>query len=166
MLDSRAARAARRFGGRGHGPARPGTQQTHRQQIVDHLAALVRLGGHLYLVDVDASMFQVRPSDPDVESLDEAYRAFRRPRGDLDVGLRLSRLLTAAGLGVAAYQGWIQILVPTGEFRPPAWAAREAMKPADLASDDIARWDAALTLTADPPTVFFPIFGAVGRRPS
>ena len=57
------------------------------QQIVDHLAALVRLGGHLYLVDVDASMFRVRPSDPDVESLDEAYRAFQRPRNDLDVGL-------------------------------------------------------------------------------
>jgi ubiquinone/menaquinone biosynthesis C-methylase UbiE len=46
------------------------------QQIVNHLAALVRPGGHLYLVDVDASMFRVRPSDPDVESLDETYRAF------------------------------------------------------------------------------------------
>jgi ubiquinone/menaquinone biosynthesis C-methylase UbiE len=46
------------------------------QQIVDHLAAFVRPGGHLYLVDVDASMFRVRPSDPDVESLDETYRAF------------------------------------------------------------------------------------------
>jgi ubiquinone/menaquinone biosynthesis C-methylase UbiE len=31
----------------------------------------------------------------------------------------------------------------------------------------IARWDAALTaLTADPPTIFFPVFGAVGRRPA
>jgi ubiquinone/menaquinone biosynthesis C-methylase UbiE len=46
------------------------------QQIVNHLAALVRPGGHLYLFDVDASMFRVRPSDPDVESLDETYRAF------------------------------------------------------------------------------------------
>jgi len=139
------------------------------QQIVDHLAALVRPGGHLYLVDVDASMFRVRPSDPDVESLDETYRAFHAARGnDLEVGLRLSHLLTAAGLEVAAYRGWIQILVPTGEFRPPAWAARETMKAAGFASNaDIARWDAALAaLTAEPPTVFFPIFGAVGRRPS
>jgi hypothetical protein len=42
------------------------------------------------------------------------------------------------------------------------------MKAAGFASDaDIARWDAALTaLTADPPTIFFPIFGAVGGRPS
>jgi ubiquinone/menaquinone biosynthesis C-methylase UbiE len=139
------------------------------QQIVNHLAALVRPGGHLYLVDVDASMVRVRPPDPDFESLDETYRAFHAARGnDLEVGLRLSRLLTTAGLEVAAYRAWIQILVPTGEFRPPAWAAREAMKAAGFASDaDIARWDAALTaLTADPPTIFFPIFGAVGRRPS
>jgi SAM-dependent methyltransferase len=50
------------------------------QQIVDHLAALVRPGGHRYLVDVDASMFRVGPSDPDVESLDETYRAFHPPR--------------------------------------------------------------------------------------
>jgi SAM-dependent methyltransferase len=139
------------------------------QQIVDHLAALVRPGGHLYLVDVDVSMIRVRPSDPDVESLSERYRAFHAARGnDLEVGLRLSRLLTTAGLEVTAYRGWIQILVPTGEFRLPAWAAREAMKAAGFASDaDIARWDAALTaLTPDPPTVFFPIFGAVGHRPS
>jgi ubiquinone/menaquinone biosynthesis C-methylase UbiE len=139
------------------------------QQIVNHLAALIRPGGHLYLVDVDASMFRIRPSDPDVESLDETYRAFHAARGnDLEVGLRLSRLLTAAGLEVAAYRGWIQVLVPTGEFRPPAWAAREAMKESGFASDaDIARWDTALTaLTADPPTIFFPIFGAVGRRPA
>jgi hypothetical protein len=137
------------------------------QQIVDHLAAFVRPGGHLYLVDIDASMFRVRPSDPDVESLEETYRAFHAARGnDLDVGLWLSRLLTAAGLQAVVYRGWIQVLVPTGEFRPPAWAAREAMKAAGFASTaDIARWDAAITaLTADPPTVFFPIFGAVGRR--
>jgi hypothetical protein len=31
------------------------------QQIVDHLAALVCPGGHLYLVDVDVSMFPGRP---------------------------------------------------------------------------------------------------------
>lgn len=137
------------------------------QQIVDHLAAVICPGGHLYLVDVDVSMFRMRPSDPRVESLNETYRAFHAARGnDLEVGLRLSRLLTAAGLEVLAYRGWIQILVLTGEFRPPGWAAREAMKVAGFASDaDIARWDAALTaLTANPPTIFFPVFGAVGLR--
>ena len=113
------------------------------QQIVDHLAAVICPGGHLYLVDVDVSMFRMRPFDPDVESLNETYRAFHAARGnDLEVGLRLSRLLTAAGLEVSAYRGWIQILLATGEFRPPAWAAREAMKAAEFASDaDIARWD-------------------------
>jgi hypothetical protein len=42
------------------------------------------------------------------------------------------------------------------------------MTAAGFASDaDLARWDAALTgLTTDPPTVFFPIFGAVGLRQS
>jgi hypothetical protein len=91
----------------------------------------------------------------------------RRFENDLKVGLRLSRLLTTADLEVVAYRGWIQVLVPTGEFRPPASAAREAMKAVGFASNaDIARWDAAITaLTADPPTVFFPIFAAVGRRP-
>jgi hypothetical protein len=48
-------------------------------------------------------MLRVRPSDPDVESLDETYRAFHAARGNaLEAGLRLSRLLTASGLGVAA----------------------------------------------------------------
>jgi ubiquinone/menaquinone biosynthesis C-methylase UbiE len=139
------------------------------QQIVDHLAAVICPDGNLYLVDVDVSMDRVRPSDPDVESLNETYRAFHAARGnDLEVGLRLSRLLTTAGLEVSAYRGWIQILVPTGEFRPPAWAAREAMKTAGFASEaDIARWDAALTaLPANSPTIFFPIFGAVGLRQS
>jgi hypothetical protein len=54
------------------------------------------------VVDVDASMFRVRPSDPDVESLDKTYRAFHAARGnDLEGGLRLSRLLTTAGEVVA-----------------------------------------------------------------
>jgi hypothetical protein len=139
------------------------------QQIVDHLAAFVRPGGHLYLVDIDASMFRVRPSDPDVESLEETYRAFHAARGnDLDVGLWLSRLLTAAGLQAVVYRGWIQVLVPTGEFRPPAWAAREAMKGRGIPLQRRHRGGTSRSprsrLTRRP--VFLPIFAAAGRRPS
>jgi hypothetical protein len=120
--------AARPLGGRGDGAARPGTQRTHR-------TADRRPSGGLCpprrppVPGRHRRLFRVRPSDPDVESLDETYRAFHAARGnDLDVGLWLSRLLTAAGLQAVVYRGWIQVLVPTGEFRPPAWAAREAMK--------------------------------------
>jgi hypothetical protein len=77
-------------------------------------------------------------------------------------------LLTRAGLEVVDYRGWYNIVRPQGPIRPPSWAARDAMVAAGIATaEDLARWDAALDrLAAQSPTVFAPVFGAVGRRAS
>ena len=141
------------------------------QAIVDHAATLVRPGGTVFLVDIDAAAMRVRPEDPDVVDLDARYRRWHAERGnDLAVGLRLDELLASAGLDVVAYEGRFEIVrLPPG-VRPPAWAARDAMMTAGLAGeDDIARWDAALdryARTTPTPKLFAPIFLAVGRRPS
>ena len=136
--------------------------------IVDHVATLVRPGGHVYLVDIEASLFRIDPAHPDIEDLNERYRAFHAAKGnDLRVGMRLPALMEGAGLVVEDYRGWFNIMRPTGALRPPAWAAREAMIESGHATeDDVARWERAFAeMETMRPRVFAPLFGCVGRRP-
>ena len=51
-------------------------------------------------------------------------------------------------------------------LRSPAWAAREAIVAAAMAtSDDLQRWERAFEATATRPATFLaPMFTAVGRR--
>jgi 2-polyprenyl-3-methyl-5-hydroxy-6-metoxy-1,4-benzoquinol methylase len=138
------------------------------QAIVDHLAALVRPGGAVLLVDIDMPAFRVRPIDPDLEDLAERYLEFHRHKGnDIQVGLRIADLLAAAGLEVLAFRGSYQIFPAPPGMRPPSWAARDAMVDAGLATaQDVQRWDDALTRGAQRPTMLFnPMFAAVGRKP-
>jgi SAM-dependent methyltransferase len=137
------------------------------QQIVDHLATLVRPGGAVYLVDIDGSAFHMRPADPDIEELNDRYIRFHAEQGnDLMTGLRLDDLLRAAGLELVDYRGWYNIVQPQGNVRPPSWAARDAMVAAGVVQpDDLDRYEAALNRIADArPTIFAPVFGAVARR--
>jgi ubiquinone/menaquinone biosynthesis C-methylase UbiE len=137
------------------------------QSIVNHLASLVRPGGSVYLVDVDAGAMRTRPTDPDVEDLASTYIRFHAQRGnDLQTGLRLPELLSAGGLEVMAYRGWYNIIKAPPGLRPPSWAARDAMIEAGLATAaDVERWGAALDqLTERGVTIFAPVFGAIGRR--
>jgi SAM-dependent methyltransferase len=141
------------------------------QAIVDHLAGLVRPGGCVYLVDVEMTAGRSLGLDPDLEDLRERYIEFHRSLGnDPSVGLRLGEFLSRAGLEVIEHGGrWSVVAVPPG-MRHPAWAAREAMVRAGLASQaDVSRWQVAFERTdasPDRPTVFFPLFSAAGRRPS
>ncbi|MDI2124842.1 class I SAM-dependent methyltransferase [Yinghuangia seranimata] len=140
----------------------------HEQEIVDHLAGLVRPGGSVYLTDVDAAYLRFRaPIDPAVNELHDRYREFHRRRGnDLEIGAKLDRLLTAAGLELAYFQGRIDVVNPPPGMRGPAWAARDAMVEDGLASaEDIARWDAAYNAMTGPATFFAPSFTAYARRP-
>ena len=137
--------------------------------IVAHAADLVRPGGTVYLVDIEASAMRVRPEDPDLADLDGRYKEWHGRQGnDLSVGLRLAELIAGAGLEVVEYEGRYQILQLPPGIRPPGWAGREAMVAAGLATpDDVARWDAAfhrVDQAAIRPTVFVPIFVAAGRR--
>jgi SAM-dependent methyltransferase len=139
--------------------------------IVGHAATLVRPGGYVYLVDIEAGGLRIRPPDPDFEDLDSRYRRWHEQRGnDLSVGLRLAELLAAAGLEAIEHHGRYQIMRPPPGVRPPSWAARDALVADALATaDDVERWAAAFE-TADRaeerPTLFVPLFFAFGRRPA
>ena len=139
--------------------------------IVAHLATLVRPGGCLYLVDVDGTAIRTLPEQADLTDLQERYGAFRAARGDDNrAGLRLADRLARAGLEVLEFRGRYFIGQPPASVRPPSWAAREAMVAAGVASeDDVRRWDRAFQeVQAAPvaPTIFAPLFTAVGRRPA
>jgi SAM-dependent methyltransferase len=140
------------------------------QDIVDHAASLVRPGGCVYLVDVDSSMIRTRPRPPLLDEIAERYETYHVQRGnDLRVGLRLVDLLERAGVEVVVDTMKVTVAdIPPG-FRPPAWAAREAMVAAGvLDATDVERWAAGFAEidAADRrPKGFFPIFVAAGRKP-
>jgi hypothetical protein len=118
-------------------------------------------------VDVDGGAMRIRPADPDLDQMSQAYARFHAAQGnDLEVGLRLADLLKAAGLDVVEFRGQYNIVKSPAGLRPPAWAARDAMIEAGFATvADVARWQSALDRTsASPPTIFAPLFTAVGRR--
>ena len=139
--------------------------------IVGHAASLVRPGGCVYLIDVDATAIRARPSDPDVDDLNDRYWEWHRRQGnDVSVGLRLDELLAGAGLDVVEFSGRYDIIAAPPGLRPPGWAARDALVASGLATpDDVARWDAAFVRAdgmQERPIVFVPMFCAVGRRPA
>jgi ubiquinone/menaquinone biosynthesis C-methylase UbiE len=140
------------------------------QRIVDRLAELVRPGGCLYLVDGDGTAMRTIDADLDLADLSPKYIEFHRRRGnDLQVGLRLGKLLGRAGLRVAVHEGHYSILSAPPGLRPPSWAAREAMVADGVATaQDVVRWEAALErmdAAEARPTVFAPVFFAIGVRP-
>jgi SAM-dependent methyltransferase len=141
------------------------------QAIVDHAASLVRPGGCVYLVDIEAELARSRPRPPLLDEIAERYRAYHAQRGnDLRVGIRLADLLERAGLDLVVDTMRVGVFdIPRG-FRPPAWAAREAMVAAGVIdAADVERWAAGLAEieAADRPLRgFFPIFVAAGRKPT
>lgn len=141
------------------------------EAIVAHAAELVRPGGSVYLVDVEARGVRSRPFDPDLEDLSDRYIRWHDGQGnDLSVGLRLDQLLVAAGLEVVDFQGRYHVVTVPPGVRSPSWAGREALRSAGLATDDdLERWNQAFERLdrADPrPLVFTPFFSAWGRRPA
>jgi SAM-dependent methyltransferase len=139
--------------------------------IVAHLATLLRLGGCLYLVDADLTAIRVIPEaeHPDLVDLQDRYLAFRTARGDDNAaGLRLAEWLITAGLKLVEFRGRYVIREVSPRLRSPAWAAREAIVTAGMATaEDLRRWDRAFEATARrPPTFFAPMFTAIGRRPA
>jgi SAM-dependent methyltransferase len=138
--------------------------------IVAHLATLLRPGGCLYLVDADLTAIRVIPQaeHPDLVDLQERYLGFRAANGDDNAaGLRLAERLVRAGLERVEFRGRYVIREVSPRLRSPAWAAREAMVAAGMATaEDLRRWDHAFEATATrPPTFFAPMFTAIGRRP-
>ena len=139
--------------------------------IVVHATTLVRPGGCVYLTEGYPKGSAVLPLDPDLEDLTARYVEWHHRQGnDLAAGLRLGQLLRSAGLDTVEHQGRYNIFTPTPGFRPPSWAARDALVAAGLAtSEDVERWRLALDRldgVAERLTVFVPLFFAFGRRPA
>jgi len=139
------------------------------QEIVDHLASLLRPGGSLYLVDIEYRGVRVRPADTDIDDLTQRYWSFQTARGnDLSVGLRLGELVSGAGLELVEHRGWYEITAPPPGFRPPSWAARHTMVEAGFATqEDIDRWAVAMERddeSLEQRTLYLPLFSAIGRR--
>jgi ubiquinone/menaquinone biosynthesis C-methylase UbiE len=143
---------------------------TDEQNIVNHLAEVIRPGGHVYLVDVDGTAVRMLNADPDLGDLSEKYARFHRRRGnDLMVGLRLGQLLARAGLNLIVFEGRYSIISAPPGMRPPSWAARDAMVVEQAATpQDVQRWQAAFERTDSAevrPTIFVPNFFAIGAKP-
>lgn len=141
------------------------------EAVVAHAASLVRPGGSVYLVDIDATAVRTRPSDPDVDDLTARYQEWHAQRGnDLSIGLRLGELLETAGLETVEHQGRYQIFSAPPGIRPPGWAGRDALRAAGLATiAHLERWSAAferIDRFETRPTMFVPLFLAFGRRPA
>ncbi|MEX2557194.1 MAG: methyltransferase domain-containing protein [Actinomycetota bacterium] len=139
------------------------------QEIVDHLATLVKPGGYVYLVDVDATAIRAVPSSPEFEELTTRYIELHEELGnDLSIGLKLPILLDAAGLEVVERRGVYDSLERSPEMRGPAWAARETLIERGFATEaDFARWEKAIQRDAEAPglkLIYFPVLWAIGRR--
>lgn len=122
-------------------------------RILAHALDLLRPGGALYAVDVDLTMSRVDPRSDDVVELNDRYIDHLLDTGrDPSVGPKLGSLAESAGF--VEVQRFAQIKIPPplvlSEIRPPAWAARQAMIDSGHATtDDVARWDLALTSFAN-----------------
>lgn len=140
------------------------------QRIVDHLATLIRPGGCVYLVDIEATMTRIRPEVLEFTDMLERYHAFHRALGnDLQVGLRLAELLSGAGLEVIEHSGRSRTVQWQPGLRGPAWAARDSLVAGGFATfEDLGRWEdafRALDAGTVTPTLFLNAFIGIGRRP-
>jgi SAM-dependent methyltransferase len=140
------------------------------QRIVDHLATLVRPGGHVYLLDLDLTVATLTSAPPEALELYARYARWHVRQGnDLRVGRRLQDLGRAAGLEVVGYHRWTVGGPMAPGMRGPAWAARDELVRDGLATaGDIARWGeafASLDAASERPHFALGHCAVVGRRP-
>jgi SAM-dependent methyltransferase len=140
-------------------------------EVVHHCAALLRPGGHLYLVDTDMNAARVDPAgaNPDVVDLMARHIEFQRGRGcAVGIGPKLGSLLLEAGLTIV--QRTARYNLASGDrvaSGGPFGAGIAAMIAAGAATaEDEERWRAGLRRLSRTPeaTVFMTLFVGVGRR--
>jgi SAM-dependent methyltransferase len=112
------------------------------QAIVDHLAQLVRPGGHLYLVDIDMTTATFSRLSPGLTDLFNRYRHWHRAHGnDPSIGRRLAKLAEQAGLTIVQQRDWHQTYPLPPGFRGPAWAARTSLMADEFATaEEVDLW--------------------------
>ena len=144
------------------------------RRILQHAFDLLVPGGAIYLVDVDLTGARMDPFEEDLQDLLDRYVTHLRDTGrDPAIGPTLGS--TVASVGFAQIERSPIVLVPPPEAltntRPPAWAAREAMRDSGHATDaDIERWDRSLTEFSATAVeldraLFMPLYRVVARKP-
>lgn len=138
--------------------------------ILTHLSSLLKPGGHLYVVDTDATAARLSFEDHGFEEQASRYLEFQRDRGNnVAIGPRLAELLLGARLELiehdATYQKVPGHLLALGG--PVAAAEQEMLSAGVINSDDARRFAAARERVAALPhaTMFIAQYLAVGRKP-
>lgn len=137
-------------------------------RILTHVRWLLRPGGCCYVVESDLTANRIDPPIPDLVDLTDRYIAFLRAVGrNPAAGPTMGSVLVRAGFDVVARHAEY-VMPPRGTgVRPPAWAARQAMVEAGIATpDDVARWDRAFDDHGDAVLAAF-VAGhvVIGRTP-
>jgi SAM-dependent methyltransferase len=142
------------------------------QDLVAHAAALIRPGGHVYLVDTDLGASRLEPDEPGAYEIFRRYADFQRARGNNPaIGPRLHVLLAGAGLDVTAVDASYTVIPATvlaASGGGAAAAAQHTMMAAGaLTEAEVQHFaQARERALADPlARAFIPQFVAVGRRP-
>jgi SAM-dependent methyltransferase len=112
--------------------------------VLQHIAELLRPGGHLLSVEPDVTGLLIPDTAPDEQDLEQRWISMMRNRGnDPALGPRLAAVLAKAGFHVDAVQQRIDYLAVD---RSPAWTARHALLADRLATQaDIRRWESAIS---------------------
>jgi SAM-dependent methyltransferase len=136
--------------------------------ILQHIAALLRPGGHLLAVEPDVTGLLIPDTAPDEQDLEQRWITIMRKGGnDPVLGRQLAAVLAQAGFRVDAVQERVDELAVE---RSPAWTARHALLAQGLATEaDIQRWESAISHrlgTNGKLTVQLPVCCVVAARPS
>ncbi len=137
-------------------------------RILEHVHALLRPGGCCYVAESDLTANRIDPPVADLVDLTDRYVAYLRSVGrNPSAGPMMGSTLLGAGFELVGRHA-TYAMPPRGTgVRPPAWAAREAMVDAGIATaEDVERWDRALTEHLDDVVNTF-VAGhlVIGRAP-
>jgi CRP-like cAMP-binding protein len=141
------------------------------RDIVGHLAGLLRPGGCVYMLEFSALGWAFVPDDAALaEERERWLQLLDLQRNDLAMGTKLAAVVRDAGLELVEFTGrnevfWVSELEHPGG---PAYAARDAIVAAGLASeDDCRRWNAAherIRSDREGKYMCAPLYAAIGRR--
>lgn len=115
-------------------------------RILEHVRVLLRPGGCCYVAESDLTAIRLDPPNADVSDLNDRYIAYLRSVGrNPATGPTMGSTLLKSGFELMGRHA-DYVMPPVGRgVRPPAWAAREAMVEAGMATPaDVDRWDRAL----------------------
>lgn len=137
-------------------------------RILEHVRLLLRPEGCCYVVESDLTANRTDPPNADLSDLNDRYVAYLQSLGrNPAAGPMMGSTLLNSGFELVGRHA-DYAMPPVGRgVRPPAWAAREAMIAAGVATAaDVERWDRALTdFDKSAVNYFIPSHLVIGRVP-